>query len=239
MKKGKSRPFTAPRPSKPVETGHRKDNAEWGKRMERQLQQIEQRQTIVEANVHTSDDDDLPIASFLGTERNGKGIKMMSERDADETAKLREVQSCSTDSEGDEVPIAQTRLKETKSKELDGETKGNTEFIGVKVARDFGKQGIFSGEIVALEYDSEDEAKEDPFYVVKYTDGDQEDLDRKELSHALELYHKTIKKNGDKVVTVLSESDDEANDEDESMSSGSDDKESYVPSPEVDISIAS
>jgi hypothetical protein len=62
MKKGKSksRPFTAPRPSKPVETGHRKDNAEWGKRMERQLQQIEQRQTIVEANVNTSDDEDLP-----------------------------------------------------------------------------------------------------------------------------------------------------------------------------------
>ncbi len=83
MKKGKSRPFTAPRPSKPVETGHRKDNAEWDKRMERQLQQIEQRQTIVEANVHTSDDDDIPIASFLGTERNGKGIKLMSERDAD------------------------------------------------------------------------------------------------------------------------------------------------------------
>jgi hypothetical protein len=239
MKKGKSRPFTVPRPSQPVETGHRKDNAEWGKRMERQLQQIEQRQTIVEANVHTSDDEDLPIASFLGTERNGKGIKMMSERDVDETAKLGEVQTCSTDSEGDEVPIAQTRLKETKSKEIHGETKGNTEFIGVKVARDFGKQGIFLGEIVALEYDSGDEAKEDPFYVVKYTDGDQEDLDRKELSHALELYHKTIKKNGDKVVTVLSESDDEANDEDESMSSGSDDKESYVPSPEVDISIAS
>jgi hypothetical protein len=86
MKKGKSRPFTAPRPSKPVETGHRKDNAEWGKRMERQLQQIEKRQTIVEANVHTSDDEDLPIAYFLGTERNGKGIKMMSEREADVSA---------------------------------------------------------------------------------------------------------------------------------------------------------
>ncbi len=97
-----------------------------------------------------------------------------------------EAQSCSTDSEeGDEVPIAQTRLKETKSKEIDGETKGNTEFIGVEVARDFGKQGIFLGEIVALEYDSRDEAKEDPFYVVRYTDGDQEDLDGKELSYAL------------------------------------------------------
>ncbi len=104
------------------------------------------------------------MASFLGTERNGKGIKMMSEREADETAKFGEVQSWSTDSEGDEEPIAQTLLLETKSKEIDGETKGNTEFIGVKVARDFGKQGIFLGEIVALEFDSGDEAKEDPFY---------------------------------------------------------------------------
>ncbi len=40
------------------------------------------------------------------------------------------------------------------------------------------------------------------------------------------------------MVTVLSDSDDEANDEGDSMSSGSDDEESYVPSPEVLISIA-
>jgi hypothetical protein len=66
MKRGKSRPFTALRGSNPVETGHRKDNAEWGKRMERQLGQIEKRQTIVETNRHTSDEDDLPKASILG-----------------------------------------------------------------------------------------------------------------------------------------------------------------------------
>jgi hypothetical protein len=41
MKRGYTRPFTAPRASKPVETIHRKDNTEWGKRMERQLAQIE------------------------------------------------------------------------------------------------------------------------------------------------------------------------------------------------------
>jgi hypothetical protein len=206
--------------------------------MERQLQQIEQRQTMVEAIANTRDDEDVAIASQLGTENKGKGIQMMSQGDEDETSKLGEVQSCSSDSEGDEVPIAQTRLKETKRKDKDGETKGNTEFIGVKVARDFGKQGIFVGEIVALEYDSGDEAKDDPFYVVKYTDGDQEDLDRKELSLALELYHKTMNQNGKKLVMVLSDSDDEANNEDESMCSGSDDEESYVPSPEVKISNA-
>ena len=77
---------------------------------------------------------------------------------------------------------------------MGGETKGNTEFIGVKVARDFGKQGVFVGEIIALEYDSGDDAKDDPFYVVQYTDGDQEDLDRKELPRALQLYHRTTTK---------------------------------------------
>jgi hypothetical protein len=90
MKRGKTRPFTAPRASKPVETGHRKDNTDWGKPMERQLAQIEKKQASVETNetTATSDEDDVPIASFLGTERNGKGIKLMSEREADETAKL-------------------------------------------------------------------------------------------------------------------------------------------------------
>ncbi len=163
----------------------------------------------------------------------------MSEREADETAKFGNVQRWSTDSEGDEEPIAQTRLSLKKRKETMGETKGNTEFIGTKVARDFGKQGIFCGEIVALEFDSGDEAKEDPFYVVKYADGDQEDLDGKELSIALELYHKTIKKTGDEAVTVACGSDDdEAQDADDTMSSASDDEESYVPSPQVHILIA-
>jgi hypothetical protein len=185
MKRGKSRPFTAPRTSKPVETGHRKDNTEWGKRMERQLGEIEKRQKSVETNQNTSDEDYLPIASFLGTVRNGKGIKLMGEREADEMAKFGEVLRYSSDSEGGEEPITQTRLSMKKSKEKDGEAKGNTEFIGAKVARDFGKHGIFFGEIVALEFDSGEEAKEDPFYVVNYTDGDQEDLDGKELSYAL------------------------------------------------------
>ncbi len=60
--RGKTRPFTAPRASKPVETGHRKDNAEWGKRMERQLAQIEKKQASVQT---TSDEDDVPIASIV------------------------------------------------------------------------------------------------------------------------------------------------------------------------------
>jgi hypothetical protein len=66
MKRNKTRPFTAPRASKPVETGHRKDNAEWGKYMERQLTQIAKRQASVETNEKTSsDEDDVPIASTI------------------------------------------------------------------------------------------------------------------------------------------------------------------------------
>jgi hypothetical protein len=110
------------------------------------------------------------------------------------------------------------------------ETKGNTEFIGVKVARKFGKQGVFVGEIVALEYDSGDEAKEDPFYVFRYTDGDQEDLDAKELSRAVELYHRTTQKDG---ATVVREEECSSDEVDDTISSGSDDEESYIPSPEV------
>ncbi len=156
----------------------------------------------------------------------------MSERESVETVKVVEVQS-----EGDEEPITETLLSLNKSKETmgktNGETKGNTEFIGVKVARDFGKQGVFVGEIIALEYDSGDDAKGDPFYVVRYTDGDQEDLDRKELSRALQLYHRTATKDGGSVVSVEECSSDEASDANETISSGSDDEESYIPSPEV------
>ncbi len=41
------------------------------------------------------------------------------------------------------------------------------------MARDFGEAGVFRGEIVRVEYDSEDEDKVEPVvYVVQYTDGD-------------------------------------------------------------------
>jgi hypothetical protein len=92
---------------------------------------------------------------------------------------------------------------------------------------------VFVGEIVALEYDSGDYAKEDLFYVVRYTDGDQEDLDGKELSRALGLFHRTTQKDGGKVVSVEECSSDEADDGNDAISSGSDDEESYIPSPEV------
>ena len=75
MKRGKTRPFTAPRASKPVQTGHRKDNAEWGKRMERELAQIEKKQISVETNEKSPN---------VGAKNNGKGVQLNSQTEADE-----------------------------------------------------------------------------------------------------------------------------------------------------------
>jgi hypothetical protein len=74
MKPLKSTPFKAPRNVAvplvpPRRTGHRKDNAEWGKRMEKELGQIEKRQEL-EQNKGT-------------TLKGPRHLKMMSEREAD------------------------------------------------------------------------------------------------------------------------------------------------------------
>jgi hypothetical protein len=85
----------------------------------------------------------------------------------------------------DDVPIASTiarRSNPTTQKE-----DKNLEAVGQKVAKDFGEQGVFFGSIISVEYDSDDEAKEKPFYVVQYTDGDKEDLNEEEYGYAHEL----------------------------------------------------
>ncbi len=68
------------------------------------------------------------------------------------------------------------------------EAKRQTHYVGMKVARDFGNDGIFIGEVVQLEYDSDDVGREAPFYVVEYTDGDREDMDEEEFCYAKEFY---------------------------------------------------
>jgi hypothetical protein len=99
MKPSKYTPFKAPRlvPTAvvpPRRTGHRKDNAEWGKRMEKELGQIEKR-TQAEQNKST-------------TKEKPKILKMMSEREAVEVARHGEVLRWGSDSEDDEVTIAKT-----------------------------------------------------------------------------------------------------------------------------------
>jgi hypothetical protein len=62
------------------------------------------------------------------------------------------------------------------TKDSDGRLKQSSH-IGKTIARDFGDAGVFEGEIVQVEYDSEDIEKVEPIYVVEYTDGDREDMD--------------------------------------------------------------
>jgi hypothetical protein len=68
--------------------GHRKDNSEWGKRMERQLGQIERRQ---QANLGANIPHVIPCII--------PGIKMMSDREATECARFGEVLRWSEDEE--------------------------------------------------------------------------------------------------------------------------------------------
>jgi hypothetical protein len=100
--------------------------------------------------------------------------------------------------------------------EADNTQKHNRE-IGKVVARDFGEAGVFRGEIVGVEYDSEDEGKVEPVYVVQYTDGDREDMDGAEVHFAHELHLQLLG------IDVEAASD----------SCGSNDEDSYRPSPKV------
>ena len=76
---------------------------------------------------------------------------------------------------------------------------------------------MFIGEVVEVDYDSEDIEKVEPVYVVEYTDGDREDMDHDELQYAHEFH---LARLGIDV-------------ENESCSAGSNDEESYRPSPKV------
>jgi hypothetical protein len=88
--------------------------------------------------------------------------------------------------------------------------------IGKTVARDFGDAGVFIGEIVQVDYDSDDVDKVEPIYLVQYTDDDREDMDPDEMQYAHELHLQRLG------VDLGNESD----------ASGSNDEESYRPSPQ-------
>ena len=114
-------------------------------------------------------------------------------------------QSTDSDSDGDDVSIAQTlqtqvdiadKIPEDIAEDVPIfqtlqtqfiKTNSERDVIGKRVAKDFGSPGVFLGTIMNVEYDSEDVAHEAPFYVVEYTDGDREDLNASEVEYAMEL----------------------------------------------------
>ena len=46
---------------------------------------------------------------------------------------------------------------------------------------------MFSGTVLSVEYDSDDDMKAKPFYCVEYSEGDREDLNEEEFVYAKEL----------------------------------------------------
>jgi hypothetical protein len=120
-------------------------------------------------------------------------------------------------SEDDEVPIVKSIL----------EAQRQTYFVGTKVARDFGKTGIFIGEVVEVEYDSDDVGREAPFYVVQYTDGDREDMDEDEFTFAHE-YFGTL--DDSELQKLYDKQDVEV-----ALSSSSGEEESYRPAKKVSL----
>jgi hypothetical protein len=133
-----------------------------------------------------SNEDDIPFSqmqTIVAKPLIGKGkrIKLMNEREADETAKSGEPLRWSDEDDVDEMPITDVLkcLKKTKeiplaesafmvgNTSLETSNENNEDKIkqqvvnpdkmkGVKIARDFGKQGVYYGEVVKVEYDDED-----------------------------------------------------------------------------------
>ena len=88
----------------------------------------------------------------------------MSEREADKTAKYGEVQTWSDD-DGDEarrVPLSylgESLKKAPRTSWTEADVEDPNKMVGSQIARDFGDRGIYLGEVIRIEYDSDDEDK--------------------------------------------------------------------------------
>ncbi len=82
----------------------------------------------------------------------------------------------------DDVPIARSLRKRKQVKSTELRQKFGVLAKGEAVCRDFGTDGIFYGTINAFRREGSDD-----LYTVRYTDGDQEDLDLEEYNFAYAL----------------------------------------------------
>ena len=159
-------PFRAPRSrgEKTEVRVHRKDNSARFKEMERWMDKNLTGEGVAvtareanegspanarEANkavCNTSDEEDnLPIHTTIIPKR--KGIKLMSEREANEMAQFGEVQRWSSDSEGDDEIIAKTIQTQAIPTIPEGQ-----EAVGSGIARDFGKDmEVFKGKVMHVQ----------------------------------------------------------------------------------------
>ena len=190
-----------------------------------------------------SDDDEIPFSelrekvrgetqeSGTETERPSQEkdtmIRLCSEREADETAMFGEPLTWSDDENATLVSLSELAgcLKEPISATVETEVESSCErlldeAVGTKVAKDFGDLGVYFGSVVSVEYDSDDEKKAIPFYCVKYSDGDTEDLNEDEFGYARELRFQIDLDGEDEI-------------DERAVTSGTDEDESYRPSPKV------
>ncbi len=75
-------------------------------------------------------------------------IRMLSERQADETAEYGEMQRWSDDEKAKLVPIthlAESLMKTSQTSRTEEEAECPEKMVRSKIARDFGKRGIFLG----------------------------------------------------------------------------------------------
>jgi hypothetical protein len=160
----------------PLVTGrrHRKDNSEWGKRMEKELAQIEKRsevavQKTARRQIHLDSGREKDMIS-----KTGDVITYVSESPVTMTTTM-VLPTVESNDEAEDLDTGSVHIPI------------HNAAVGKKIAKDFGKQGIFFGEVQSVEYDSDDAEHKAPFYVVVYTDGDKEDFNEQELDYGSEL----------------------------------------------------
>ena len=122
-------------------------------------------------------------------------------------------EASSEDAESDNEPIYKTIWKSGFTPKLASNA------IGMKVAQNFGKRGVYTGEISAYSVD-------DDLYTVLYTDGDAEDYDEAEYLAAVHLFrvNKRNKEEAEDSANLSSVEEDASPSEAELSSDSSDDK---------------
>ena len=139
MKANRRRQFTAPRLLKEPDKARQSDSDE------DDIPFSELKEKVVsERQGSDSNEDDIPFSQIQTRLKSplqgkGKGIKRGNEREANETSLSREPFQWSDD-DPNEI----------------GNIENPENMKGVNIARDFGMQGVFYGEVVHVEYDDED-----------------------------------------------------------------------------------
>ena len=171
MRANRGRKFNAPRLLKDKETA--KESESDGD----DIPFSEIRQKVrAETKGSDSEEDNIPFSQIQtkttissGITRQNKTapekdmtIRLLSEREADETAKYGEVQTWSDDDTATRVPLsflAGSLKKAPRTSWTVDDAEDPNKMLGCKIARDFGDRGIYLGEVIAIEYDSDDEDK--------------------------------------------------------------------------------